>query len=194
MIFNESVLKALSTEIKASIVRHFLSGPPKMSEREIAAELKISHMSVNRAVNELFAMNFLRVSRAGNVNLWEQNEGSFAHAELARMMKEFPGAVRPLEHLKRTLKNGLKSRGVIKAVIYGSISAGREKPGSDIDLLVVVKDKLVKAIEPAIFKLEKECITLYGNPLSAHILSERDYAARQGLEVIKAAGKGIKII
>ena len=195
MVFNESVLKVISTGIKARVAEFFLSNPPKMSEREIARQLKTSHMSVNRAINELFGVNFLKVVRAGNVNLWELNTDSYAYDIISAVMNKMPGAADPLKELKKTIKDGLKNSQIITAVLYGSVASGMEKPDSDIDLLIVVQDETaVKKIEPALIKLEKNCLKLYGNPLSPYIITQKEFKAKKELPIVKNAMKGIKII
>jgi predicted nucleotidyltransferase len=195
MLFHETVFKALSTRLKAVIAAHFLSSPPKMSEREIAAELKISHMSVNRAVNELFAMNFLKVTRAGRVNLWELNEASFSHRVIKNVLLENKEAIQPLDSLLKTLKNGLKNSVAVKAVLFGSVSRGEEAPGSDIDLLVAVKaERDKKEMEQQLEKLGMDCIVLYGNPLSPIVLTEKEFRQSRNRGAIKEAEKGIKIM
>jgi predicted nucleotidyltransferase len=195
MIFKEPVLKALSTEKKARIVEYFLSDPPRMSEREIAQGLNISHMTVNRSVNELFAMNFLKVARAGRVNLWELNEGSFSHKVLRKALAGDGSAAHPQKELIKTLQNGLKGSRAIKVMFYGSIQKGTENPGSDVDLLIVAGDeKAKKQLDAALTKLEKECLRLYGNPLSAIVLTKEEYKKSRGQRAIKDAEKGIKII
>jgi predicted nucleotidyltransferase len=194
MIFKDSILKVLSTRVKISIIRHFLSGPPKMSEREIAKALKLSHMSVNRAVNELKSINFLSSSRAGNINLWEVNESSFSYKTIKRLLQDFSDAINPLFFLKKTILKALKGYQVQKVTIYGSIAGATEEPGSDIDLLIVVgSDKEKAAIRPAIEKLEKECLLLFGNPLSPYLMAEKEYRNKRNLPVIKKAESGIMI-
>lgn len=195
MIFKDSVLKVLSTRVKTRIVRHFLSGPPKMSEREAAKELKVSHMSVNRAVNELQSINFLRSSRAGNVKLWEVNESSFSYKIIKNILSDFPEAENPLLSLKKTILKGLKGYKINKAVLFGSVAGANERPGSDLDLLVVMgsereKEKLKGAVE----KLEIECLELYGNPLSPYLLTLKEYEERSSLPVIKEMKSGIMLI
>ena len=195
MIFRDSILTALSTRVKVRIVRHFLSGPPKMSEREISKELKMSHMSVNRAVNELYSMNFLRSSRAGKVNLWEVNEGSFSYETIKKLLSDHGNAINPLIDLKKTIITALKGQVIHKAVLYGSVSKEKESPGSDLDLFIITgseNDKLYMV--PALEKLEKLCISLYGNPLSPYVLTLKEYRERRLLPVIKQAEAGILLM
>jgi len=166
-----------------------------MSEREVAKALKLSHMSVNRAVNELQSINFLRSSRAGNINLWEINESSFSYKMIKKLLIDYYDAVNPLISLKNTIRKALKGYKIQKAVIYGSVAISAEEPGSDIDLLIITgTDKDKKDIEPGIEKLEKECLELYGNPLSPHLLTEKEYNEKRSLAVIKQAEAGIIII
>ena len=195
MIFRDSIFKVLSTNVKVRIIRHFLSGPPVMSEREIAKELKISHMSVNRAVNELQSVNFLRASRAGNTNLWGINESSFSYTTIKRLLTDFSEAVNPMLSLKNTITKELKGYKIYKAVLYGSVAKSTEAPGSDLDLLIITgssSDK--KELKPAVEKLEKACLVLYGNPLSPYILTLKEYGRKQNLPVIKQAETGLLII
>jgi len=195
MVFNESVLKVISTGMKARVAEFFLSNPPKMSEREIARQLKISHMSLNRAVNELFCINFLKATRAGNVNLWELNTGSYSYEIISSVINKMPGAAQPVKDLIKNIKSCLKSDKIITSYLYGSVASGQEKPDSDIDLLIVVKDEeAINEIEPLLERLEKRCLLLYGNPLSPYILTQKEFMAKKGLPVIKNAMKGIKII
>jgi len=195
MIFRDSIFTVLSTGVKIRIIRHFLSGPPRMSEREIAKELKISHMSVNRAVNELQSINFLRSSRTGNTNLWEVNESSFSYGVIKRLLSDFSGAVNPVLSLKDTINKALKGHIILKAVLYGSVAKSTEEPGSDLDLLIITgserdKEKLKDAVE----KLEKECLELYGNPLAPYVLTLKEYDDRRYLPVIKQAEAGLLVM
>lgn len=195
MIFKDSILKVLSTRVKVRIIQHFLSGPPKMSEREVGRALKLSHMSVNRAVNELQSINFLRSSRAGNINLWEVNDSGFSYKTIKRLLNDFSDAVNPLISLEQTIKKAFKGHKIQKAVIYGSVASSTEEPGSDIDLLVITgtdKDKI--GLRPAIEKLERECLELYGNPLSPYLLTEKEFTEKRSLAVIKQAEAGLIII
>jgi predicted nucleotidyltransferase len=195
MIFKDSLFKALSTRVKVRIIRHFLSGPPKMSEREIAKELKISHMSVNRAVNELQAINFLRASRVGKVNLWEINESSFSYITIKSMLNGFSEAVNPILSLKNTIVRELKGYKVKKALLYGSVAKATEEPGSDLDLFIITGSESDKAaLKQAVEKLEKKCLEYYGNPLSPYILTTKEYEERKNLPVIKQAEAGLLLI
>jgi len=66
------------SEIKLKVIEFLLKHEASMSEREIASVLKISHMSVNRTMPELSAMNLVHYIAVGKAHLWKVNRQSFA--------------------------------------------------------------------------------------------------------------------
>ncbi|MCX5711590.1 MAG: GntR family transcriptional regulator, partial [Candidatus Omnitrophica bacterium] len=54
MKFNASLVNILNSPVKLSIVKFLLTHEASMSEREIASILKVSHMSINRAMREFW--------------------------------------------------------------------------------------------------------------------------------------------
>ncbi len=83
---------------------------------------------------------------------------------------------RAIETLKNKLLEHL-SEAVMKLVFFGSRKEGTFTPESDIDILVVVKNKNKKTIEK-IFELSHEIerdLLNYEISLSIHILSEKEY-------------------
>jgi len=195
MVFKDTVLNVLSTPKKRRVVKFMLSGSPKMSEREMASVLKISHMSVNRILTELYGMNFLIKSRAGNVNIWEVNKQSYAYEIIETLYKDYPDAVEPLNRLKNMILKSLPKKGLKKVVLFGSVAQGLEEPGSDIDLLVIAeteKDKYI--LEEKLKKLGEECLTLFGNTLSPYLMTQKEYETKKNIAVVRNAEQGIKII
>ena len=195
MQFNEPVFRALSTGIKAKVAAYFLSAPPKMSERETARVLGMSHMSVNRAVNELYALNFLKAARAGRVNLWELNKGSYSHKVIAQLLSTAPDALLPRNALIKTLEAGLKKSGAVSAYMFGSVAKGSEEAGSDIDILIIagVENDRIR-LEKHLSALEEECVRLYGNTLSAIVMTKKELENQRNKAAVKEALKGIKIL
>jgi predicted nucleotidyltransferase len=101
----------------------------------------------------------------------------------------------PLEHLKAALKTGLKNKNVLKAVIFGSVAGKNEESSSDIDLFVLVKNAGNRElIQKKLDELNLICLEFYGNSLSPYVLTEKEYNAKSGTELVKNIDGGIEVI
>jgi predicted nucleotidyltransferase len=155
----------------------------------------LSHMSVNRNMKYFYNINLVRLKRYGRTFAWSANEESYLYVKLRQVIKDIM-AIEPLRDLKAFLLQKLKMTGVISAYIFGSVSKGREKEDSDIDLFVVALDESVK--KTLVDKLDRaglECLRIFGNALSPYVLTQSEYGSkRKKLSVVAEAEKGIKII
>jgi len=92
------------------------------------------------------------------------------------------------------IKN-LKGLPVNKAVIFGSVAQGAEKPDSDIDLFVLIggaEEK--KKTEDNLKELSFLCGEIFGNTLHFYILTEYEYKKKEKSELIKNIEKGIRVV
>jgi predicted nucleotidyltransferase len=165
-----------------------------MSEREIASILKISHMSINRAMKELTDINFVDFVTVGKAHLWRVNTKSYAYKTLSSLMRGISLVKPPLEDLKSTILENLPKNLVKKAVLFGSIAKGLEKTDSDIDIFILVRDKDAKeTLGLSIEKLSRICFELYGNRLAPYVLTEKESRQKERLKILSEAEKGIQI-
>jgi predicted nucleotidyltransferase len=145
-------------------------------------------------MKELKALNLVSLERVGNVNLWRVNKKSYAYHTLSRIIKGLRKTLRPVEHLKSIIRHNLPKTMVEKAVLFGSIATGQERPNSDIDLFLLVKDKKTKdKIKPYINKLFNLCLDLYGNRLSPYVLTKAELAKKQNLPLVSKIKNGIPL-
>jgi len=194
MKFNTSILDILKSRTKIKIVKFLLSHEASMSEREIASILSVSHMSVNRIMPELAAINFVDCVRIGKTNLWKVNRKSYAFKILSKLIESVSAIESPLEDLKQTILKTLSGKLIKRVILFGSIAKSSEDVDSDIDLFILVgniKDK--EKIESEIEKLSNKCYDLYGNRLAPYILTEAELNKRKDLKVISEIEKGIQI-
>ena len=198
MKLNEPVYGVLKSQKKVKLIRLLLreNGIPEMSEREMAKLLKISNVSVNRTMNELQSLNMVHAKFVGGAKVWSTNKKSHAYAVLKKVLNPKEGDILPIEGLKKMMIKELKKLPVIEAVLFGSVARAEEKPGSDIDLFLLVKGNTEKNIvEKAVRNLDDRIRELYGNGLGEYILTEKEYAQKAGLGVIRNIKKeGIKLI
>lgn len=194
MKFHISLLDVLNSKTKVKIIKFLLTHEASMSEREIASILKVSHMSVNRTMRDLAELNFANFVTIGKAHLWRVNRKSYAFRVLSELIKGVSGIKKPLEDLKKILLRNLSETLIKRVVLFGSIAEGSERINSDIDVLVLVKDKQSKEkLEPQIEKLSNICFEAYGNRLAPYILTEQEMKQKKNLRIISEVDKGIQI-
>ena len=194
MRFHGLYSNLLKSEVKLKIIEFLLSHEASMSEREIASILKISHMSVNRTMEELAEMNLASYNVIGKAHLWKVNRKSFAYKALKQLINKFKTMPDPLLELKRLIMRYLLKSLMKKVVLFGSIVRNAERPDSDIDLFILVKNtKDQNNLEESIEKLSSECLDIFGNRLSPYVLTEKQYKEKQGLSIIAEIKKGIQL-
>ena len=195
MRFHETLLDMVGSKTKIKIVRFLLTHEALMSEREIASVLKVSHMSVNRAMRELAVLNFGSFVTAGNSHLWRVNRKSYAFKALSLLIKNASVINGPFDDLKTTIRDGLPRPLVQKAILFGSVPKGMEKPNSDIDIFILVRNAAdKKELEPAIEKLSHICFEAYGNRLAPYILTDKEMSQKKGLSILSEIETGTQIV
>lgn len=194
MKFHISILDVLTSKAKIKIIKFLLNHEASMSEREIASVLNVSHMSVNRTMRELDELNFVNFVTVGKAHLWRVNRKSYAFRVLSKLIKGVSDIKEPLEDLKLIMLNNLPTALIKKVVLFGSIAKGSERSNSDIDVFILVKDKLrKKKLEPQIEKLSNFCLEAYGNRLAPYILTEQEMEQKKNLKIVSEINKGIQI-
>jgi len=176
------------------LIKFILNHEALMSEREIASVLKVSHMSVNRAMQELAAMNLVNYMTVGKAHLWKVNRKSYIYRILQVLVNSMEVIPNPLKELKEMILKHLSEASTEKIVLFGSIARAAEQSDSDIDLFILVKNnEHQEKIEEAIGKLSSECLEVFGNRLSPYILTEEQYRQKQGLDIMAEIQKGIQL-
>ena len=88
--------------------------------------------AVHRLLTRLADSGLVTVERVGNQKHYQANRASPVFAELQGLIVKTSGLLGPL----RAALAGLSSR-IRAAFVYGSIAKGKDKAGSDIDLMVI---------------------------------------------------------
>jgi len=194
MKFNTSLIDILNSKTKLKIVKFLLTHEASMSEREIASILKVSHMSINRTMQELAEVNFVNFVTIGKAHLWKVNRKSYAFKVLSEFIKGVSRIKNPLDDLKNMILKNVPKALVRKMVLFGSVAKGAEKIDSDIDVFFLVKDNKDKEkLSFALEKLSNACLETYGNRLSPYILTEQEIKKKVRLKFLTEINKGIEI-
>lgn len=194
MKFHISLLDVLSSKTKIEIIEFLLTHKASMSEREIASILKVSHMSINRTMRELAAINFVNFVTIGKAHLWRVNRRSYAFRVLSKFIKCISDIKEPSEDLKSTILRKLSKTLIKRIVLFGSVAKGLEKENSDIDIFILVKNKQSKKkLDPQIEELSNLCLEMYGNRLAPYLLTPQEMKQKKNLKLISEINKGLEI-
>lgn len=194
MRFSARVPDLVHSRTTARIVRFLLNHTAAMSEREMASVLKVSHMSVNRTLRELAAVNFAGFVTIGKAHVWSVNRRSYAYRVLSR---HFAGAGKgsdPLADLKATIVAHTPWSVVRRVLLFGSIARGDDTSDSDIDVCYLVANPAARArLAPAVEKLSNICLEKYGNHLAPYIITTTEAAGKVRAALWSEIRAGVEI-
>jgi predicted nucleotidyltransferase len=131
--------------------------------REIARQASVSPSEASRELAILARAGVLRSEKRGNQLLFFTNASCPFLSELKSLYRKTEGAVPAIRQLLSSLP------GVKYSAVFGSVASGKEKPASDIDLLVIgsMDDD---ALSRGIFEIQ----TQTGREINFVVWSEKD--------------------
>src|ERR1017187_10486592 len=169
MQFNTNIIMLMSSDAKVKILRHVINDGFRMTGRELARMCGISHSMAIDTLKEFEAMNLVYNFRAGKSVVWMTKPDSYTYS-IAKKIYGKKEDYLPIEHLKTLIINSLPGKIAKRAVLFGSVSKGKENYNSDIDLFVLVEGaKEKKIMEKCLEGLNDKCMTLYGNVLGFYL-------------------------
>ncbi|MFH2202241.1 MAG: nucleotidyltransferase domain-containing protein [Elusimicrobiota bacterium] len=183
----DSILSAPSNIAVLRVLKDTKQG---MSGRAVAREAGFQHGAIRAAIAKLEVLGLIDRQGSGKTQLIRLN---FEH-HLVRdvLLPMFAAEKRTMGELRALLRKEFKDEAVV-ATLFGSAARGEEEPGSDIDILLVVKNggkaKLLAKAEALGSKLAQR----YGLRLSplirtAHELKSRPRRADPLINNILAEG------
>jgi predicted nucleotidyltransferase len=135
--------------------------------RELAARADVSLSSAQRELARLTAAGLLRRTKRGHQTFYRAETSSPIYPELRSLLMKTVG-------LGEALRDGLGRAGDVRlAFIYGSVAAGEERPGSDVDI-VVVGGARPRAISDLLSDAER----LIGRAVNSVVLTPDEFSAR----------------
>lgn len=133
----------LRSKTKLAILELFFSNPDK--EHYLREVEKITGYSVGNVRREMMVMEaegLFSSRHLGRIKLYRLNSSFPLYSEMKKILQKTVG-------IEGSLRSALADRDDIDfAFVYGSFAEGREKPVSDIDIIIIgeVKPKIVKSI------------------------------------------------
>lgn len=181
--------KILSNEIKVKILRFLCKTEAEWSGRQIAKEIKVSPAACHKALRELNNEGALLLRGIGKSNLYSLNKENLIVSDLLKPLYKRESKI-PDEIYEGIVRNisSLVIKDIVSIAVFGSVKKRKERPTSDIDLLVLVKNSENKGeVEEDFGKVNEKIISRFGNTVSPYIqtVEEFNLKYRKGISLIK---------
>jgi predicted nucleotidyltransferase len=151
------------------LLRFLLKTNAEMAGREIARAVGLAQRVVHSALKNLREQGTVGMRRVGRATLYRINTENILVTDALRPLFSFEEKL--LSYLARLLTKRIGSD-MISAVLFGSIAAGAEKADSDIDVLIVIKDRADKGrIEKILDELSLDVSKMFGNFFSPVVIA-----------------------
>jgi predicted nucleotidyltransferase len=119
---------------RARVLDVLLSNRTPLSGRTVARQAGLSPTTTNGALGDLAAHGIVKSNTKGRAHLWVLQEDN----DLVKQMEGFARV--PDKMAGQVVVNALGSE-PISVMLFGSVARGESGPSSDVDLLVIAKDR-----------------------------------------------------
>ena len=133
--------KILNNEVKVKILRFLCKTEAEWSGRQIAQEIKVSPATCHKALRELYDEGALLLRSIGKSYLYRLNTENLLVSDVLKPLYERESKI-PDEIYKGIVRNISFPviNDIVSIAVFGSVKRRKERPTSDIDLLVLVKN------------------------------------------------------
>jgi DNA-binding transcriptional ArsR family regulator len=170
MIYKHALDDILGNKLKLRILRLLCTTGGEHTGREIARLTGYSQTYALRALADLEANGLLFRRDVARAHLYSLNEEHMLVGELTRLFDLERGALAEVaQHVKDGLGEDLAS-----IIVFGSVARGEEGPGSDIDMILTLKDGSKAIGESKIGSVSSASAAASGNPISPILATESE--------------------
>jgi predicted nucleotidyltransferase len=134
--------------------------------REIERLSSVKVNSIQKEIKHLLEIDLIKARKDGNRIYYSANRENPIYPDLVSIVEKTVGIV-------AILKERLKNSDIKHAFIFGSIAKGKEKSGSDIDL-VVIGDLGMRSLTKLLSGIQEKL----GREINPHIFSEEEFQKR----------------
>lgn len=176
MKYTNILEEILGSEYKIKIVRFLLKSRLSLSGRQLARAINIHQKTCHNSLKTLIDFGVVLVDIAGRASLYRMNENNFLVKQILRPIFNIEANI-----LKSVVVSLIKKTSIplVSAIVFGSVANAKERPVSDVDVLIIVANKrradiLTKLLE----NMSYDFILEYGNMFSPLVLSLSELSKR----------------
>ena len=197
MRLNKPLTNILDSQAKIICLRLLCNHPTEINGRQLSKIVRLSPTTVHKAMKELANEQIIVLKNYGNSHVYELNKTNRIVVEILKPLFNKEKVILDnfiKDVIQRIKKSELKNR-ISSIVLFGSVHEGTEKPSSDIDLCVVVKEsKDKKKVEDLIFDLDSTLMAQIGMSIEPYIKTISEFKKDKELGVIKSILKSNRVI
>jgi predicted nucleotidyltransferase len=189
MRFHETLDDILGSKSKIRILRLLHRTKGSYTGREIAKLIDHSPDATNKALKGLASQGLLNLQYVGTSHLYSLNED---HIFVDRVLdKAFNLEQNALLEVAKIFYEKIGSD-LESIIFFGSIIKGKERPDSDIDMVISIKDAAnISEIEDACFEAPTKTSNMFGNPILPFYIFANDLKKKKNSRVKKGMWKDI---
>jgi len=167
-----SIADVLFTPVQQRLLA-LLYGQPqrKYQSSELIRLVNSGTGAVHRALKRMAAAGLVSVESVGNQKHYQANTTSPVFEELSGLVRKTVGLKIPLQAALEPLADRIDA-----AFVYGSVAKGTERPGSDVDLLVVAGNLDYAQLYDALPQAE----AALGRPINPTVMTIEEWRRKRG--------------
>ena len=180
MRFSGIAERLLRGQTSVRVLEVLLKAPEReMTGRQVA---ELAHAPPQRVIERLHQLEWEGLVErrvVGRAHVWKL-VGDHILVEALTPLLEVDA--RSKRELRRALTRwARRQEGLVEARLFGSVARGEEKPASDVDVLLVVRDAGAKRkAQESDWDLDKLVRRRFGNPVNVIVLTKREWKVRTG--------------
>jgi predicted nucleotidyltransferase len=177
MRFHKPLSDVLGSRIKVDILRLLSRTRSDHTGREIAGIIGYSHNETRSALEDLERSGLVIYRKAGRANLYSLDEHNIVVTDILSSAFLVEGGL--LGEVASIISRWM-GRDLSSILLFGSVARGEESQGSDIDVVVVLKDGTdPTGREEAIADASVEVVRHFGNKLSPILVTESEFERKR---------------
>ncbi|MBU4193647.1 MAG: nucleotidyltransferase domain-containing protein [Actinobacteria bacterium] len=173
MRYHEPLNEILGNKVQVKLLRVLVRTKSSFTGRELARLIGHSQNQTRLALEELERNGLVVWQSAGRSHLYSADKDNIIITDLLE------AGFRLEDNLLNQLAAGFfeeVGKDLVSVVLFGSVAKGEEKPDSDVDLVVVVRDKVdLKSIEDLVAEASVKVAQRFGNQTTAIVVKKSDY-------------------
>jgi predicted nucleotidyltransferase len=173
MRYHEPLNDILGNKVQIRLLRVLVRTKGSFTGRELARLIGYSQNQTSLALQELERNGLVVWQGAGRSHLYSVDSDNILVTDFLEEGFRLEDSL--MNRLAGTFFDEL-GRDLESIVLYGSVAKGEERPNSDIDLVVVVKDKAdLKVAEGRVAEASAKVARRFGNQAMPIIVKKSDY-------------------